>query len=71
MEKKITFAEIFRACPPPAKRFRPLPAEKVVTPGFSEKNLDDYIQHVFLKPIGQSTPLVHPNLASIYRTEFW
>ena len=71
MEKKITFADIYWASPPPKRQFKQLPVKRLPTPMFSEKNLDDYIENVFFKPIGQATPLVHPNLPSIYRTEFW
>ena len=66
-ERKITFAEIYKAHPPPSKR-------KIVRPKIprSDQMLNNWIFNVFLKPVGKPKELVHPNVPFVYREEpYW
>jgi hypothetical protein len=66
--KVNSFAEIYRNSPPPRKQF----PRKITKPLTSEILLDKYIVHVFMKPVGKSTDLVHPNCPFAFKEEeYW
>ena len=66
-DRKITFAEIYKAYTPPTKRKLQRPK---IPP--SDRMLNSYIFNVFLQPVGRSKELIHPNIPFVYRREdYW